>query len=1777
MKSHFLTVMMLALTLSVGAYALTGSGDSATGLLETVSPSLNVASIIAAQSMTAEFSEPMLGPAVTLPHHYALSGLGVGTLTPMPFGVSGGPTSYTLEWAAGEMRDGVSLTLTAVGLQDLLGNPIRPDANHASATGVGVAPVFSDLLVTPLRASAGETVTISFVVSEALDGAPMVTVNGNEAVVVDVTKTATFTCAYVVQDTDPPGMATLVVSGFDLAGNLGTLGDTASLEILENESELPVYGLPAAVLMLLAAAAVLMFRYGKRRALLLLVVIVAPIAAAQGPIVSNVAFIQQDNGAGGTEILITYDLDAPNGPCDVSVWLSKDAGADGFVHPATSVSGDLVGVAAGAGHAIVWDIAADYPDEHLPDARIRLVADDGFALFTLTYTAGPHGSITGDSVQDVLQGHDGTPVEAAPDPNYHFVNWSDGSSTNPRQDMAVNNNVNVTANFAIDTHDITCVVSGNGTCTANPATVNHGDTSEITVTPAAGWHVLSIEDSEEGAKPGSYTTTPVTSDRSVTVLFDEDVAPTITAFSINNDDATTMALPVVLDNTVSHSPTEYMASESPAFTDASWQPYDPSAPFTLSFGVGTRTVYFKTRNAFGESPVANDTIFLTPRTVPVGAGTFPMGRNYEGGWPDQVPVHPVTLSGYEIGRFEVTCKEFCDVYNWALSQGYVKHISGYPYTGSGSELYAGSPLQMLIYLAGSSGRIGYSGGLFHPRTFPGFPEGTEYAMDTHPIGWVTWYGAAAYCNWLSEWQGLTPCYDMTSVWTLSIAPPAQGGYRLPTEAEWERAAAWDGFKHWKYGYISDSFPEISRSNVQNSDPLGIDIPLTFRGSAPVGWYNGLNVNPNGNVATVDSPSPVGAYDMTGNVGEWCTDWYRSDYYSISPLYNPIGPAAPLDAEYRRVYRSSGAYAAGYPEIVHRWGRGAGGMNYTDVGFRLARSCPSAELVTFVLNNDAPVTASRVVTLNNVGLNSPTEYMASESPLFEDASWRPYTGAPEFTLSAGLGMRTVYFKVRNEVGTETSFQSDSIFLAYVDMALVEAGAFIMGNSNVGDDATYGGAHELPAHPVTLSAYRISKNEVTNKAYCDMLNWALAQGYLKDSVGASWEGSGDIYAGGASALNLIISITDMDCNIAFLDGTFVSKTRIGLPDSEEYSMALHPMVHVSWYGALAFCNWLSEGQGVTTCYDMNAPGWPLTIPPPIQGGYRLSTEAEWECAAAWDGVKHWIYGFTSDTLTGNDQCNTYLSTSTNPLGLTTHPYTSPVAWFNGVNVSPNGNVTTTQSISPVGAYDMSGNVAEWCQDWYLSTYYDGGAMTDPVGPVTGSGRVLRGGQWLSPFSTCRSADRKIMHPSSTHSYLGFRLVRSEPSTTITAFAINNGDDETGTLLVTLNSTYGGMAPTECMASESEDFDGASWQPYASAIPFSVTSGTGPRTVYFKVRNSSGETSEASDDILLMPEMVVVEAGAFIMGRTMTGDDALYGLDSELPQHSVWLDTYQIGKYEITNKQYCDVLNWAKERGYLLNHEGNLWTGTGLIHGGNGSALHTLGNLPNVGILYDGDHFYTNSNIGSPGSTTYPLDTHPVTELTWYGAVAFCNWLSVWHGLTPCYDMSAPNWPLVVAPPTSAGYRLPTEAEWERAAAWDGTQHCIYGFISDTLSGQDRCNYREGLAYANPLGFVDMPYTAPTGWFNGVNISPNGNVVTLDSPSPVGCYDMSGNVGEWCNDWFSETYYSVSPAANPTGPQTGSKRSTRGGCWDEQIQYQRSSSRYPLYPNDFSNGGGFRIAKS
>lgn len=313
---------------------------------------------------------------------------------------------------------------------------------------------------------------------------------------------------------------------------------------------------------------------------------------------------------------------------------------------------------------------------------------------------------------------------------------------------------------------------------------------------------------------------------------------------------------------------------------------------------------------------------------------------------------------------------------------------------------------------------------------------------------------------------------------------------------------------------------------------------------------------------------------------------------------------------------------------------------------------------------------------------------------------------------------------------------------------------------------------------------------------------------------------------------------------------------------------------------------------------------------------------------------------------------------------------------------------------------------------------------------------------------------------------------------------------------------------------------------------------------------------------------------MGRRDDGDDDLYDQPDELPRHEVTLSTYQIGKFEVTNAQYCEVLNWTLAQGYLESSSGGVWSSGDVYF--NGRILLKVSH-PDCLIEYASGAFTPEIRTGQ-GGASFSMATHPVEMVSWYGAVAFCNWLSQMKGLSPAYDGT---WDLIDADSVTPGlqfadgYRLPTEAEWERAAAWDGSKHWIYGLVSDTLSGAARCNYTSSSGRANPLGLTVFPYTSPAGWFDGVNVSPNGSVQTVDSPSPVGAYDMSGNVREWCHDWRGP--YTSAPQTNPTGPASGTLRTLRDGSWFGLRRWCRSAWREGGNPTSAFNFAGFRVART
>lgn len=430
---------------SLRSVAFTGSAESGAFSIDTVSPRLEAASASTSQSLSLTFSEPMLASGVTAVERYSISGLGQGTLSVHPSAVTG-VNPVAAMWDIGEMLNGELISVSVSGVQDVAGNPI--DGAHCSgaATGIGIAPAFTDFTVSPLEAGAGQVVTFHFAASEPLYEAPIATVNDHDATL-DASG-APFTYTYEVSSLDSPGPASISIVGADLAGNIGASSVPNAFAVVEKETNLPLRAWPLLVAIPAIGACIIRRRRFTGRSAIILAALVSSQAWSAEPAVSNVTAVQNPGGAHGTQVDIYFDLSAPNGPCTITVWLSKNAGADGFIYPANAITGDVTGVGSGTQRHIVWDLRADYPEESIPQAELRVIADDGIAAqHTLTYSAGAHGSISGTSPQLVSHGADGTEVMAVPDSGYAFTAWSDGVLYNPRQDVNVTADIAVTAEF----------------------------------------------------------------------------------------------------------------------------------------------------------------------------------------------------------------------------------------------------------------------------------------------------------------------------------------------------------------------------------------------------------------------------------------------------------------------------------------------------------------------------------------------------------------------------------------------------------------------------------------------------------------------------------------------------------------------------------------------------------------------------------------------------------------------------------------------------------------------------------------------------------------------------------------------------------------------------------------------------------------------------------------------------------------------------------------------------------------------------------------------------------------------------------------------------------------------------------------------------------------------------------------------------------------------------------------------------------------------------------
>lgn len=240
-----------------------------------------------------------------------------------------------------------------------------------------------------------------------------------------------------------------------------------------------------------------------------------------------------------------------------------------------------------------------------------------------------------------------------------------------------------------------------------------------------------------------------------------------------------------------------------------------------------------------------------------------------------------------------------------------------------------------------------------------------------------------------------------------------------------------------------------------------------------------------------------------------------------------------------------------------------------------------------------------------------------------------------------------------------------------------------------------------------------------------------------------------------------------------------------------------------------------------------------------------------------------------------------------------------------------------------------------------------------------------------------------------------------------------------------------------------------------------------------------------------MVYIPPGEFLMGVPVKG--STFEKSDEKPQHSVYLDGFYIHQTEVTNAMFVQ----------FLNEMGNL---------SQGGVTWLDADSERVRIHLEGEIW-----LADPG-----YEFHPAVEVTWFGADSYCTW---------------------------SGNRLPSEAEWEKAAR--STDGRFYPWGEKIDCGM--ANYQGCAGDTSPVGSYP------------------------DGASPYGVFDMSGNAWEWVADWYGEDYYSATPFPNPSGPPDGYFRVLRSGSCFSPGAYMRTTYREKMSPADSGYYNGFRCARS
>jgi formylglycine-generating enzyme required for sulfatase activity len=516
-----------------------------------------------------------------------------------------------------------------------------------------------------------------------------------------------------------------------------------------------------------------------------------------------------------------------------------------------------------------------------------------------------------------------------------------------------------------------------------------------------------------------------------------------------------------------------------------------------------------------------------------------------------------------------------------------------------------------------------------------------------------------------------------------------------------------------------------------------------------------------------------------------------------------------------------------------------------------------------------------------------------------------------------------------------------------------------------------------------------------------------------------------------------------------------------------------------------------------------------------GLRLPTEAEWEYACR-AGTTTAFHGFTGYLAGTNDDT-----------------LVGNIAWFSGNNGASGTPTYGTKAVGQklangFGLFDMSGNVREWVNDWYSSSYYASSPSSNPTGPATGSYRMLRGGSWLNPTNDVRSSYRIYNTPDITFNSYGFRVARAPTGTeapAITSVLPASGSTDGGTLITitgtnltgTSSVTIGGAAATSVSVVNATTVTAVTPAGTAGAKTVSLTTPGGTANL----TNGFTYTTVWYTVLEQNPDPAIVTSATLRNAITATGYPwRVRDNGTNIEMVLIPPGTFNMG-CTASNQYGCGT---DESPVHSVTLTGAFYMGQYEVTQAQWQAR--MGSNPS--------YFVARPENGNTANTN-----RPVEQVSWNQIAGTGGFLS------------------------GTGLRLPTEAEWEYACR-AGTTTAFHGFTG-FLTGTN-----------------DDTLAGNIAWFsgnNGASGTPTYGTKAVGQKlaNGFGLFDMSGNVWEWVNDWYSSSYYASSPLWNPTGPTAGTSRVRRGGSWGGITGYVRSSYRGSNTSDYTTSFIGFRVART